>query len=68
MTAIAENQARIAEDCAAQGWIDFIGWHEAVSVERLMKELEQMGAGRIVDMLQSYRSADLWENIEKNYI
>lgn len=68
VTAIAENQVRICEDCAAQGWIDYIGWHENVDVERIVDVLEQMKVGKIMDMLQTYRSEDLWDSSKKSYI
>ena len=68
VTAIAENQVRIAEDCAAQGWIDYIGWREEVTVERLIKELEQIKDGRIADMQRACKEMDLWNGIKKNYI
>ncbi len=68
VTAIADNQVRIAEDCAAKGWIDYIGWHENVTVERLIHELQQMKAGRIADLQEVCRSMDLWNETEKDYI
>ena len=68
VTAIADNQVRIAEDCATKGWIDYIGWHEDVTVERIVNALEQMNAGRIMDMLQTCRSEDLWGSSGKSYI
>lgn len=68
VTAIAENQRRIAEDCAAKGWIDYIGWYDDVTVGRIVNELEQMNAGKLMDMLQTYRSEDLWDRNGKSYI
>ena len=68
VTAIADNQVRIAEDCAAKGWIDYIGWHDEVTVERLVHELHQMKHGRLLDMQEACRSIDLWNEIEKDYI
>ncbi len=68
VTAIADNQVRVAKDCAAKGWIDYIGWHEAVIVERIVNELEQMNAGKVMDMLQTYRSEDLWDRSGKSNI
>lgn len=67
VTAIAENQVRIAEDCAAQGWVDYIGWHEDVTVERLITKMEQVRDGRIVDMQRACRSITIWDGIEKSY-
>ncbi len=68
VTAIAKNQVRVAEDCAAQGWIGYIGWHEDVTVERLIKELEQIREGRIADMQRACRDIKIWDGTEKNYI
>ena len=68
VTAIADNQRRIAEDCAAKGWIDYIGWYDDVTVGRIVNELEQMNAGKLMDMLQTYRSEDLWDSNGKSYI
>ena len=68
VTAIAENQVRIGEDCATKGWIDYVGWHDDVTVERIVNELEQMHAGKMMDILQAYRGEDLWGSSGKNYI
>lgn len=41
VTAIAENQVGICEDCSVAGYIDYVGKHEMVTAEILCRKLEK---------------------------
>ncbi len=68
VTAIADNQERTCEDCATQGWIDYMGRCETVTVTRLENELEQLRNGRIATLQQNCSNITLWADIEKAYM
>ncbi|MBR5163593.1 MAG: UDP-2,4-diacetamido-2,4,6-trideoxy-beta-L-altropyranose hydrolase, partial [Schwartzia sp.] len=60
VTAVAENQERIAKDCAAAGYITYLGTAEEVTAEQLISALHSVTRERLME--QRSRMRKLFEN------
>ena len=65
VTSVAENQVKIAEDCAAAGYITYLGRSENVTEAQIVSALNAMTEERMLE--QTERMRDMFGDGETAY-